>query len=226
MVGKPPFSAVHRRPPSLREEKAELRAREQKRRVRRILDDGVDAAALGKVAGDRDPGAAAVGAPEQVRLEVAHLVIVEGGVDDRGVARRGLQARDVGAVGHAGKLLDPAPVGAAVLGDLNEAVVGPDVEEPLLSGRFRERDDVSVERRRDVLGDGVDRPDPSHDRELVAVDLARQVGADGLPALTAVVAAEDALRGEIDAGVRMRREDQRGVPVPPQRVLAPGRPAA
>src|SRR6185369_13929831 len=57
-------------------------------------------------------------------------------------------------------------------------------------------------------------------RELVAVELPREIRADRLPRVAAVVAAEQAVRREIDPPRVVRRDDQRAVPVPPQRRLA------
>ena len=74
--------------------------------------------------------------------------------------------------------------------------------------------DVVVERRGDVLLDGIDGPDLAHQGQLVAVELAGEIGADGAPAIAAVVAAVELLRAEVEAGVGVRADDQRRVPVP------------
>ena len=134
-----------------------------------------------------------------------------------GVGRGGLEVGDVGAVRHAGEVVDLAPGRRRLLGDLHQAVVGADVEQAFLHRRLGEGDDVAVERGRAVVGDGVDAPDPSHDLELVAVDLARQVGADRLPGVAAVVAAEQLVGGEVEPGVGVRADDDGRVPVPAQR---------
>src|SRR6185295_12882056 len=83
--------------------------------------------------------------------------------------------------------------------------------------------DVAVERGRGVVGHGVGAPYLAHHLELAAVDLPREVRADGAPGVAAVVAAEQLVGGEVEAGVRVRADDQRRVPVPAQRRLAAAR---
>ncbi len=147
-------------------------------------------------------------------------MVVEGGVDDVRVEARGDEVADVGHVGHAGEGLLAAPGPAAVLGDLDEAVVGADVEEALDERRLVERDDVPVEGRRSVLGHGVRAPHLAHHLQLVAVEPAGEVVADRRPAVAAVLAAEDALRREVEPGRLVGREDERAVPVPAERVVS------
>src|SRR5436853_87386 len=67
---------------------------------------------------------------------------------------------------------------------------------------------------------GVRPPELAHDGQLVAVELPGQVGADGLPVVAAVVAAEELVGREVHPGVRVRADHQRRVPVPAQRRLA------
>ena len=110
MVGRPMFSLIHFSPPMLREVEAEFGAGEQQLRVDVVFGDGVHAAALGQVAGDVDPGLALVGALDQVGLEVAVLVILVGHVHRAGIVLRRHDALHVGVLGHAGGLLDFAPV--------------------------------------------------------------------------------------------------------------------
>src|SRR5437868_8502778 len=110
----------------------------------------------------------------------------------------------IGAMRYAGELFDLTPVLAAVVRDLDQPVVGPRVEAALLLGRFRERDDVAVERRRDVLGNRVRPPDLAHDRQLVAVELAAQIATDALPVVAAVVTAEEPIGREVDPRRRVR----------------------
>ena len=209
-------------PAVVREEETELRPAVEEARLLRVLGHGVDRPARGEVPGDRGPGLPAVRALQEVGLEVAPLVVVEGRVDDVRLVRRG---REVGDVGHLrdageGRHLPPAP--AAVLRHLDEPVVRPGVDEVRLLRALDEGDDVSVERRRGVLGDRVDAPDAPHDREAVPVDLPRQVGADGLPAVPAVLAPEDPLRREPEPRRRVGRDEERRVPVPAQgRVVRP-----
>src|SRR5262249_21283817 len=146
-----------------------------------VFGDGQHRAVGGQVAGDARPGPAGVGALEQVRLEVGHLVIVERGVDGVRVVLRGQNAANVGALGHAGELVDVPPGAAPGLRDLDQAVVGAGVEKALVLGRFRQGHDVAVEGRGQVLGNRVRGPELAHDGELVAIELPGQVAADGLP---------------------------------------------
>ena len=108
---------------------------------------------------------------------------------------------------------------AAVLRYLDQAVVGAGVEQPFLLRRLGQGGDVAVERGRDALGDRVRAPDFAHHRQLIAVELARQVAADRFPGVAAVVAAEELVGGEVEPGVGMRADDERRVPVPAQRRL-------
>src|SRR5205823_7770118 len=77
-----------------------------------------------------------------------------------------------------------------------------------------------VIRGRKVLGDGVRSPDLAHDRQLVTIELTCQVAADRLPGVATVVAAEDAVGGEVETCVRVWADEQWRVPVPAQRRLA------
>ncbi len=95
-------------------------------------DDG----AGGQVAGDGAPGAAAVGAFEQIGAEVARLVRVRDGEDRVGVMLRGLDIVDERERRHTGKAFDSPPLLPAVFTDLNQPVIGPDIEQPLDDGRF------------------------------------------------------------------------------------------
>ena len=122
---------------------AEFGAGEEQLRIHVIFGDGVHAAALGQVAGDVDPGLAVIGALDQIGFEVAVLVVLVGDVDGAGIVLRGQNALHIGVLGHAGRLLDFAPVLAAVFGDLHEAIVGADVDQAFLLGRFGDREMLS-----------------------------------------------------------------------------------
>ncbi len=71
-----PFFATDRR-----EVEPELGAREKQLGVHVIFGDRIHAAGLGQIAGYRDPAFSFIGALDQVRLEVAVLVIFESDVD-------------------------------------------------------------------------------------------------------------------------------------------------
>ena len=185
-----------------------------------ILHHAVDRTTLGQVAADRTPALAAVGALHHVGREITVLVVVEGGEDRIGVVQGSLEPVDVGHLGDLAGLLDLPPVLAAVLGDLDQPVVGAGVDQPLHQRRLAQRDDVAVERGRGVLGHGVHTPDLAHHLERVAVQATAQVGTDGNPAGAAIVAAKQALRREVESRRRVRADDQRRIPVVTKRVLA------
>ena len=170
-----------------REVESELGAHEQQLGFDVVLHQRVDDLAIRQVAGDRAPRLAAVAADEDVGLEVGLFLVVEGRVDGVVVVDRGLETADVGHLRHAGYLVDRAPVGAAVLGHLDQAVVGADVDQAFDQRRLGERDDVAVVRGRHVLGDRVDALDLAEDRQRVGVDLAAEVGADRGPRVAAIV---------------------------------------
>ena len=102
-------------------------------------------ATLRQVARDVLPRASLVAGLEQVRLEIAAIIVVEACVHDIGVVRRGGDVGDVARVRHAGEVVGATPVGAAVLGDLDQSVIGADVEQAFLLRRLGEGDDVAVE---------------------------------------------------------------------------------
>src|SRR3954467_7119337 len=83
-----------------------------------------------------------------------------------------------------------------------------------------QRNNVPVKRCGGVLGYRVRPPKLAHDRERVAIDLPGKVRADGLPGVTAVVAAEQAVGGKVQARMRERADDERRIPIPTQRGLA------
>jgi hypothetical protein len=198
----------------------ELGAAEQQVAVDVVFRDAVDGSPRRQVARGARPRLARVGRFQDVRCEVAVLVVVEAGVHRAGVVLGGNQLAHVRPVRDAGEQLDLAPVLAAVLGDLNQPVVGADVDQPALEGRFGQRHAVAVQAGRAALEDGVRPPHLAHHRERVAVDLAGQVAADRRPRVAAVVAPVEPVRREVQPLRVVRAEHQRAVPVPPRRRLA------
>ena len=104
------------------------------------------------------------------------------------------EALHVGVAGHARHRITLPPVGATILRNLNETIVRPDKQQPFLALRLGDRTDVAVECSGLILGDRVGAPQLSHHGHGVAIDLSREVAADGLPAVAAIVAAIEALR--------------------------------
>src|ERR1043166_2285828 len=85
---------------------------------------------------------------------------------------------DVGHVRDARKLLDAAPVFAAIFADVQDAVVGTDIKQSLFLLRLSDRGGVAEESSRRVLRHRVDAPDSAHHRQLVAIEIARELTAD------------------------------------------------
>ena len=206
------------------EVRPELGAHKQQLRIDVVLGDTVDDVARWQVASDVSPRPPAIGAAEHVGYKVAVLMIVERGEHGVGVVPRGGQAAYVGHLGHARKRLDLPPVSAAVLGDLDQPVVGADVDQPLGERRLRQRNAVAKPRCVVVLGDRVGGLNPAHDLQGVTIEAARQVVADDRPTVAAIVGAEQSVGGEIQSPVIVRTEDQRRVPVPAIGLLARGLP--
>ena len=92
------------------EKKTKLRPHEKELRIHWIFRDGKHHAVLRQIAGDRVPAMTVVAALEQVRFEVAHLVIVKAGVDGIRIVLGGQQAAHVGQIGNARKLVVASPV--------------------------------------------------------------------------------------------------------------------
>ncbi len=185
-----------------------------------VLGDRVDRATLRQVTRDRGPTLSGVRRAQQVREEVAVLVIVhhrEGGVR---VMHRGDQALDIAVAWYAVDGIDFPPIGAAILGDLNQAVVTAHVEQSFTLRRLGNRREVGVEGRTLMLGDRLGAPNLTHDGQRVAIHLTGQVRRDRLPAVAAVLTAVEPLRRRIDPRVAMRRDDDRRVPVPARRIFA------
>ena len=94
---------------------------------------------------------------------------------------------------------------------------------PFDQRRLADRRDRGEHRHRAVVPERVGAPRAAHDRLLEAEDVPREVRADLRPRVAAVVAAPDVLRRVVDPRVRVRADDDRRVPVEPQRRLAGAR---
>ncbi len=195
------------------EEDAELRPEEEQLGADVVLDDAPQDLSLRQVTGDRGPGPAAVGALQQVRGEVARLVVVDDRVDGIGVEEVGLQVVDEELHRHARQPVDLAPAPAAVLGHLDQPVVGAGVEQPLDQRRLGERGDRPVVAHRAHVPGRVEAPDPPHHRLRQAVQAAGEVAADRSPGVAAVIAAPYALAGVVDPRRQVRADQDRRVPV-------------
>ncbi len=98
--------------------------------------------------------------------------------------------------------------GAVVPRDVHQAVVAPGPDDARLERRFGNREDRAVELDPGVVaGDRPARP------FLFALVVARQVGADGLPGLTAVRGSEEHVGGVVDRLGIVRRDHDGGGPL-------------
>src|SRR5205814_3610615 len=156
---------------------------------------------------------------KEIRLEVRVLPILERHISGVRIGVRSDDAADVGEFRNVGKLFNLAPVLAAVFGDLNQTVVGADIDQAFLLWRFSKRGSVAKESRRSILGYGIDALNLSHHRQLVAIQTARKLAADHLPTVAAIVAAEKFVGGKVKPRVRVWTDDERRVPIPTQRLF-------
>ncbi len=193
---------------------AKFSACKQQLGIHVVFHQRVHRSVFGKVSGDGDETLAAVRALDQVRFEVAVLVVFKHNVDGAGVMLGGDDALDVGILGQARDLVDFMPRLSAIFRYLHEAVVRARVNQAFLFGRFRDCGDVSVKRRGHIFLDGVSAPNFSHYRKFVAIHLTREVLAHGAPAIAAIVTAIEPLRRDVDARVGMRADHQRRIPIP------------
>src|SRR5688572_29629413 len=76
---------------------------------------------------------------------------------------------------------------------------------------------------RSILRNGVDAPNLAHHRKLVAIEVARELSADELPRIAAIVAAEEFIGGEIESRARVWTDNEWRVPVPTIRTFAAAR---
>ena len=164
-----------------------------------VLNDPPGQMTFGQVARHRFPGAAAVGDCEPDTERSPRLVVVQHRVDRIHIVQVGFDVVDKSTFGNAVDLVDLPPMFAAVFGDLNQPVIGPDIDQSLLQRRFADRRDVSILAHRIQIPHRVDTPHASHVRQREAVYASRQIGADRLPRVAPVIAAVQFLRAEVDA---------------------------
>ena len=162
-----------------------------------------------QVADDRRPRLTSVHALEQVRGEVGVLVILQNHVDGVRVVLRSNDSGDERAVRHAGEFVHHPPILAAIKGHLQQAIVGPGIDQPLGFGRFREGGDVAEERRGPVFEYRLRSTNLAEHRQCVAVELAGQVGGHRHPRVAAIFAPEDAVGGEVQPRCLVRADDER-----------------
>ena len=105
---------------------AELGRREHQAGALVVLHHAPHQMPFGDALGDAGPGAAAVARHQQIRRKVPVFVVIQGHVHGVRVVQIGADVVDESGVGNARQRahLDAAPALAAVLGDLDQAVVG------------------------------------------------------------------------------------------------------
>src|ERR1051325_8762546 len=146
-------------------------------------------------------------------------MIVESDVGRVRIVIRSDDAADVRHLGDARKLLHLAPILAAVFSYLQQAVVRADVNQTFFLLRLGQRRSVAIKRSRRVFRDRVDAPNPAHDRQLIAIETAREFAADRLPRVTTIVTAIELVGGHVESRVQVRAEDERRIPVPARRIF-------
>src|SRR6185437_9994187 len=156
----------------------------------------VERIAAGQAAGDGSPGLAPVGGLEQVRIAVVDQMEVEGDVGGAGIEVRGRDLGDGAVGGEIGEILaDVHPVGAAVFGVPELAVVGAGPEQMALDGRGGDGEDEIAVELAEVVADQAAGGD-----DLGGV-AGGEVGTDDLPGLAGVGGVEDDLAAVVDAAV-------------------------
>ena len=121
-----------------RDEQAELRAHEQQPRIVIILPQRVDVSHLGQVARHVRPRPAVIGGLEQIRLPIVVAMVIERHVSRGGVEMRRLDARNLHVtLGRIGEVIDDVGESlAAILAQLQIAIVGADPNDAWFGGRF------------------------------------------------------------------------------------------
>ena len=106
-----------------------------------ILHEAPDESSFGKIAGDGRPGCPAIRAFDEIRIQIAELVVVQRGIHDIGVVQVGVQIVDERRFRYSSNAsdLNACPVGAVVFAYLNDTVVGSGVEQSRLNRRLRQR---------------------------------------------------------------------------------------
>ena len=109
---------------------------EEQIRLDVVLHDPPHQRPVGQIAPYRSPGAAPIGALQQIGRVVAELVVVESGIDGVGVVQVGFDVVDEGRGGDPRHAADfhGSPASSAVFGDLHQAIVRPHVDESFRPG--------------------------------------------------------------------------------------------
>ena len=111
------------------------------------------------------------------------------------------------------------PRRAAVTSQVDLPVVGAGIDEPGLEPRFRDVEQRSVLIDAVVLGDLHVLELGAHQHEGIPVDRRSQVAADDLPRLAPIGRAKQLVAPDVNRGRIVGRNDERGIPIPPVRLL-------
>ena len=136
-----------------------------------------------QVARDARPRATVVGALEHIRLHVVTAVPVERGVHRTFGVLRELHTTHVRRVRHARETRDATPSAPIVLRDGNHAVVGTNREHTSATRRLAHRTDVAERCRAFVQAKRITRRYHTAHGQLIAIQVAREIGADRLPSV-------------------------------------------
>ena len=201
---------------------AELGRREHQAGALVVLHHAPHQMPFGDALGDAGPGAAAVARHQQIRREVPVFVVIQGHVHGVRVVQIGADVVDESGVGNARQRahLDAPPALAAVLGDLDQAVVGAGVQQPFSKRGFGQRGDRVVVGHGEHIPGRVPAPGLTHKRHEHAVFVAGQIARDRRPLVAAVFRAPHALRGKVQPRGLVRRDQDRRVPVEALRRIA------
>src|SRR5207302_5994068 len=170
-----------------------------------VFANGVNVRAVGESGSDWRPGLAEVAGLKKVGLEIIDLMGVDRGVGGASFEPRRFDQADHGPFGKTFRS-DVGPSFSIVTRELDQAIVGADPDQAFLFRRFRNGEDQVVELDAGlVFGDGAARV------LLLRFVVAREVWADGLPGMAAIVRTEEELGRVIeDVGIMRRKYDRHG----------------
>ena len=98
-----------------------------------ILIDPPNDVAVWQVTVQRLPGTTAVGTLDQVRRVVTRFVVVDASVNRVGIKAISLDIVDEKELRDTKHLFDLPPILATILGDLNQAIVGANIDQSFLN---------------------------------------------------------------------------------------------
>ena len=157
-----------------------------------ILDNGVRGTAFRKVVADQAPVTATVFGFKYIGFVITAFVVVDHGIGHIGIMEGGDKVLDQRHVRYILEGVHHAPVVAAIRADMDQAVIGAGVNQTFDQRAFIHCNQRAISRGRDILGNGINTPDPVHYFKFVAIDITAQVTGNSHPAFAAVVGTEQA----------------------------------